>query len=143
MYAVGRIAGGRAFRALAAAALAALLFAASPASASSPTPTPSTPTLSATAGDSRVDLSWTTSTAASWYQLRQSEDGGSSWDAWSDMSLYEVKTRTSAVTGLTNGTDYTFQVRGSRMAYFPSEGRYGYVYSEASDSVTATPTASE
>ena len=142
MYAIGRIPGRGRFRALAAAVLAALLFAASPASATSNWCTPSTPTLSATAGDGQVTLSWTSDRCASTYQLRQSEDGGSSWDAWSTVSNEENDKDASTVTGLTNGNAYTFQCRGYRVGHTPSEG-FIYVYSDPSASVTATPTASE
>ena len=142
MYAIGRIPGRGRFRALAAAVLAALLFAASPASATSNFCTPSTPTLSATAGDGQVTLSWTSGSCTTWYQLRQSEDGGSSWDAWSSVSSEENDKDASTVTGLTNGNAYTFQCRGYRVGHTPSEG-FVYVYGPASDSVTATPTASE
>ena len=138
IYAVGRIAGGRAFRALAAAALAALLFAASPASASEI----SAPTVSARAGDGEVTLSWQRASGASWYQLRQSEDGGSSWDAWDGIDAPTGVNKQYTVTDLTNGTAYTFQVRGYRVGYDPVQG-FHKVYGEASDSVTATPTASE
>ena len=136
MYAVGRIPGRGRFRALATAALAALLFAASPASAMD------APTVSARAGDGEVTLSWQRVSGASWYQLRQSEDGGSSWDAWDRIDAPTGVNKQYTVTDLTNGTAYTFQVRGYRVAYSPAEGFYK-VYGEASDSVTATPTASE
>ena len=134
MYAVGRIAGARAFRALAAAALAALLFAASPALAVG------TPTLSATAGDGEVTLSWGRAHDASGYQYRMSEDGGSTWQDWNEIDLQPGDARTHTVTDLTNGTAYTFQVRGYRVPYDPVRGFYK-VFGDASPSVTVTPTA--
>ena len=138
MYAIGRIPGRGRFRALAAAVLAVLLFAASPASAITLT----APTLSATAGDSQVTLSWTAVSGATGYQTRQSEDDGSSWGAWSDASNDALTSREATVTGLTNGNAYTFQCRGYRVGHTPSEG-FIYVYSDPSASVTATRTASE
>ena len=135
MHAVGRIAGPRAFRAFAAAALAALLFAASPALAIG------TPTVSATAGDGEVTLSWRRVSEASAYQYRMSEDGGSTWQSWTSIDMQTGDTKTHTVTDLTNGTAYTFQVRGYRVAYDSSQGGFYPVYGEASDSVTATPTA--
>ena len=136
MYAIGRIPGRGRFRALAAAVLAVLLFAASPASAITLT----APTLSATAGDSQVTLSWTAVSGATGYQTRQSEDDGSSWGAWSNASNDALNSREATVTGLTNGTAYTFQVRATLRGW---SRVVGYISHDgpASDSVTATPTA--
>ena len=74
---------------------------------------PGAPTnLAATAGDAKVTLSWGapsdagTSTVTG-YEYRQSRDGGSTWGSWTDAG----DVREKEVTGLTNGTEYTFEVR--------------------------------
>ena len=74
---------------------------------------PGAPTnLAATPGDAKVTLSWGapsdagTSTVTG-YEYRQSSDGGSTWGSWTDAGDVLEK----EVTGLTNGTEYTFEVR--------------------------------
>ena len=135
MHAIGRVAGG----VLAAAALAALLFATSPASA---LPILDAPTLSATPANGKVFLSWTTTGALS-YEYRAKEDDGGSWAEWSSLAYVENYNRRKTVNDLTNGTAYTFQVRGYRLVYDFETGKFVPQHSEPSNSVTETPTASE
>ncbi len=62
------------------------------------------------------------------YEYRQSDDGGSTWAPdWTEMVDSDKDTTEYAVTGLTNGTAYTFEVRT--------------MHGLASDRVTATPQA--
>ena len=74
---------------------------------------PGAPTnLDATAGDTKVTLSWAAPTApgtssVTRYDYRQSSDGGSTWGSWTDAGNVLEK----AIAGLTNGTEYTFEVR--------------------------------
>ena len=71
---------------------------------------PRVPGLLAIAGDREVTLDWTPVGGApvTKYQYRQSDDGGTNWGAWTDASGTAT---THTVTGLTAGTEYTFQVR--------------------------------
>ena len=69
--------------------------------------------LSATAGDGRVTLSWDDSgnSNISKYQYRQGSGSPLVWESWMDISNSGATTTTYTVTGLTNGTEYSFQVR--------------------------------
>ena len=74
---------------------------------------PGAPTmLGATPGDAKVTLSWDapsdagTSTVTG-YEYRQSSDGGTTWGSWTDAGNVLEK----EIAGLTNGTEYTFEVR--------------------------------
>lgn len=76
-----------------------------------PVTSPSAPTVFTTAGAGQVELSWTAPSANGSeifdYVVKYRQVGGSSWTTWSD----GVSTSTAAVVlGLTNGTDYEFQV---------------------------------
>ena len=87
---------------------------------------PAKPTgLSASVGDGEVVLSWTdpSDSSITGYQVQQ--DGG----AWSDIPDSDATTTSHTVTGLTNGTEYTFAIRAAN-----SEGN-----GAAADAVTATP----
>ena len=77
-------------------------------------------TLAATPGDAEATLSWTTpsanGSALTGYEVRQSTDGGATWlPDWTAMSIpagTEVADFDEhTVTGLTNGTAYTFELR--------------------------------
>jgi hypothetical protein len=75
-----------------------------------PSHTPNPPTLSAKAGDQRIDVSWLAPTfdggaAIYEYIIRYSSDGSN----WSEISA-NANQRTATISGLTNGTAYT--VRG-------------------------------
>ena len=82
-----------------------------------PTPDPVAPgaptSLEATAGDKMVTLTWmapATGDDPTGYQVRSTVDGRSSeWAATSSMTAHTV-------TGLTNGTEYTFEVRAMNAA---------------------------
>ena len=98
--------------------------------------------LSASAGDTEVDLTWTApasdgGAAITKYQYRVSTDGGSTWAPdWtdvpdgSDTGTDLADERTVTVTGLANGTLHTFEVRAVN-----SEG------DGAAAQTTATPVA--
>ena len=70
---------------------------------------PATPTLTATAGDHQVALSWPTGNGngAAITEWEYSQNGGS----WTDIPNSGASTTSHTVTGLTNGTAYTFGVR--------------------------------
>ena len=79
---------------------------------------PGTPTanmLSADPGDGSVALSWNPlssgGSAITKWQYRQSESGGG-YGAWADIADSGPATTSHTVTGLSNGTSYTFQGRG-------------------------------
>ena len=89
---------------------------------------------SATPGNGKVDLAWANPSDANItkYQYRQSTDGGSNWDPdWKDITDSEASTSSYEVTGLTGGTEYTFQIRAVNAA---GPGA-------ATDTATATPAA--
>ena len=83
-----------------------------------PSPPPLPPSgLMATASDGTIALSWTdpSDSAISKYQYRVSADGGTTWDPdWSDISGSGAATTSHTVTGLTNGTTYTIELRAVR-----------------------------
>ncbi len=89
-----------------------------------PAGVPGTPgSLSAVRGDEQVSLSWTAASAngstISWYEYRK-RSGSGSWSGWSTVAGYS-SARTRTVTGLTNGTVYTFEVRAKNgMGYGPA-----------------------
>ena len=102
-----------------------------------PTPAalPSAPTgVTATAGDSGAVLAWTAGpdngSAVTKWQQRRSTDGGATWDpGWTDIAGSGATTIAHRVTGLANGTEYSFQLRAVN-----GEGA-----GAASGLVTATP----
>ena len=63
--------------------------------------------------DQRVTLSWDRPAGAIMnYEYRQSTDGGATWSDWAYIYVNRGTTRhTATLTGLMNGTEYTFQVR--------------------------------
>ena len=97
-----------------------------------PMPPPAKPTgLAATPGDAQVTLSWNDPSDATitGYEYQQTTDGTTS--EWTPMPGSDAETTTHAVTGLTNGVQYSFAVRAvNRAGAGPS-----------SDAVSATPAA--
>ncbi len=101
---------------------------------------PGAPTmLVATPGDAKVTLGWGapsdagTSTVTG-YEYRQSTDGGSTWGSWTDAGNVLEK----EIAGLTNGTEYTFEVRAVSAAGdgAPSAEMTGTPKAAAPDQVT-------
>ena len=93
---------------------------------------PPAATLSASAGNAQVALSWTytsTVTVTKWQQRHKA--GSKTWGSWTGVAGSSGSTRKDTVTGLTNDTLYTFEVRGLN----------GEVNGTASNQVTATPQA--
>ena len=90
--------------------------------------------LTATAGDGRVTLSWDDpgNINISKYQYRQGSGSPLVWESWTDISNSSATTTRHTVTGLTNGTEYSFQVRAVAV---------GSVNGTESSTVTATPLA--
>ena len=88
----------------------------------------------ATEGDGQVTLTWDDPNdgTITGYEVQQSTDGGTTWDpAWTAIAGSGSTTVEHTVKGLTNGTEYTFQIRAMQ----------GAVEGVASDTVTATPVA--
>lgn len=90
--------------------------------------------LTATAGNERAVLAWTDGDGGSpvtRHQYRYSTDGGG-WSRWTNIPMtapHEMKAAGYMLTGLTNGTSYTFEVRAVN-----AEGE-----SPASNEATVTP----
>ena len=101
--------------------------------------------LQAQAFDSRVSLTWRRAQNAfshNLYQYRQSVDRGSTWSEWRDLPDVDPTGANAnpafEVLDLTNGVEYTFQVRAAREnKSFPVPRLLG----PASSSVSATPDA--
>ena len=91
--------------------------------------------LSATAGPGagEVTLSWSDpgNSDISKYQYRQGSGSPFSWGSWADIGSSTATTTSHTVTSLTNGTEYSFQVRAF----------LGSMAGAASSTVTATPLA--
>ena len=96
-----------------------------------PEPPPAPAGLTATGGDTVIELVWTDPAdgAITKYQVRVSADGGATWDPdWTDISGSGAATTSHTLTGLTNDTEYTIELRALR-------GQTG----GAASSATATP----
>ena len=78
---------------------------------------PSAPTgVTARAGNGEAVLAWTAGpdngSAVTKWQQRRSTDGGATWDpGWTDIAGSGATTVEHRVTGLANGTEYSFQLR--------------------------------
>ncbi len=90
--------------------------------------------LTALAGDEQVQLSWHYSgsqTSITGFQYQQ-KTGGDFGDDWTDIIGSAAVTRSHIVTGLTNGTTYTFRVRAVNVT----------IGSDTTNEEDATPSAS-
>ena len=73
--------------------------------------------LTAVPGDGQVSLTWRApasdgGSSITGYEYRQSKDGGTNWQPdWTAIANSDAKTTGHTVSGLTNGTTYTFAVR--------------------------------
>ncbi len=87
--------------------------AASTAVSATPNTVPAAPTVTATAGDARVTLSWADPGDASItrWEYRQKEGTAGTWSDWTTISGADATTTAHTVTGLTNRTTYFFEVR--------------------------------
>ncbi len=93
---------------------------------------PAKPTgLTATAGNRQVTLSWTDpkNSDITKYQYRQGTGDPVSWGGWTDFATSDATTTTRAIDGLTNGTEYSFQIRAVA----------GTMFGAMSDTVSETP----
>ena len=82
-----------------------------------PEPPPAPPGLTATGGDTTIELGWTdpSDSTITKYQVRVSADGGTTWNpAWTDISGSGAGTTSHTLTGLTNDTAYTIELRAVR-----------------------------
>ena len=82
-----------------------------------PEPPPAPTGLTATGGDAAIALGWTdpSDTAITRYQVRVSADGGTAWDPdWTDIPGSGAATTSHRLTGLSNDTAYTIELRAFR-----------------------------
>ena len=83
-------------------------------SAQSPPAPAAVKNLVAMAGDQQVTLGWDNpnNTSITKYQYRQSTDSGKTWSPdWTNITDSDKNTTSHTVTNLTNGIEYTFEVR--------------------------------
>ncbi len=99
---------------------------------SSSTAPPAAPSnVTATAGDTQVVLTWANpgNAAITGYEVRQRAGSSGSWGSWAAIASSSATTVTHTATGLTNGIEYSFEVRAVA----------GTTQGAASVTVTATP----
>ena len=84
-----------------------------------------------TSGNAQVALNWAdpSNSDITKYQFRQGTGTTITWDSWTDITNSDATTTTHTITGLTNGTEYSFQVRAVA----------GSLDGTESSTVTATP----
>ncbi len=85
-----------------------------PAATPQPPPPGAPQDLGAGADDTEVTLTWTAPSSGGaivGFEYRQSEDDGSSWGRWMDITNSDANTTSHTITGLNNGTNYTFEVQ--------------------------------
>ncbi len=88
--------------------------------------------LTADLGDSQVTLNWSNPNNSSiWNYQYQYKEAGGEYGEWTEIDPSDASTVTHTVTGLTNGTEYSFRIRA---ANFLGDG-------PAADEATATPLA--
>ena len=95
---------------------------------------PAAPTgLTATPGNARVFLNWTNPSDSDIdkYQVRQGTGTTVTWGEWTDIGSSTATTTIHTVTGLANGTEYSFQIRAVD----------GTAESTESNTAVATPAA--
>ncbi len=78
-----------------------------------PAPAPAAPVVTATAGNAQVTLAWTDPNDASitGWEVRQKAGAAGTWGEWTAIAGSNATTTAHIVTGLTNGTEYFFEVR--------------------------------
>ena len=125
--------------------------AASPVASATPGTVPAAPTsLTATPGNAEVRLAWTRGgdggSPLTGHQYRQRTDSGSTWTQWSaipDSAPAGAHGASYTVTGLSNGTTYTFEVRAGNTAgaslASPAASATPRTVPAAPTSLTATP----
>ena len=88
---------------------------ASASASATPVDVPEAPTLEVTPGDGQVTWRWTAGadngSAFTGHEWRQSADGGTSWDPDYGDEDTPPQDEDQVIMGLTNGTEYTFQMR--------------------------------
>ena len=102
-------------------------------SITAPRPVPAAPTgLSAASGNSEAALSWDDPDDSTITKYQYTQDGGTNWTDIPNSAPGGANAASYTVSGLTNGTEYTFAVRAVNST---GDG-------EASDSVSVTPATS-
>ena len=96
-----------------------------------PSPAAAPSGLAAVAGNTQVTLSWDdpSNSDIAGYQYRRGTGDTVTWDDWVTISNSDADTTSHTVTGLTNGTEYSFQIRAV----------WSGVAGTTSTTVTATP----
>ena len=92
--------------------------------------------LAATPGPSQVVLVWTDPSNATitGYEYRQSTDGAT-WGSWTGIAGSGAATTTHTVPGLTNGTEYHFQIRAENPSGVSAESNTASATPQAPDTM--------